>query len=51
MRTFTNAHHFSHTFSFPGKVDTTVGSFMRQIIAESISSNKEEYCDAILGEL
>uniref|UniRef100_A0A8D8TEQ1 Ubiquitin thioesterase OTU n=1 Tax=Cacopsylla melanoneura TaxID=428564 RepID=A0A8D8TEQ1_9HEMI len=37
-------------FVLNGKVDTTVGSYMRQIIAESISSDKEQYCDAILGK-
>ncbi|KAL1453142.1 hypothetical protein WDU94_007312 [Cyamophila willieti] len=37
-------------FVLNGKVDTSVGSFMRQIIAESISSDKEQYCDAILGK-
>ncbi|KAI5698712.1 hypothetical protein M8J75_010983 [Diaphorina citri] len=37
-------------FVLNGKVDTSVGSFMRQIIAEAISSDKEQYCDAILGK-
>lgn len=37
-------------FVLNGKVDTTVGGFMRQIIAESISNDKEQYCDAILGK-
>ncbi|XP_015524317.1 ubiquitin thioesterase Otu1 [Neodiprion pinetum] len=32
-----------------GKVDTTCASFMRDIIAESVSSNPEEYSEAILG--
>lgn len=32
-----------------GKVDTEVGSYMREIIAQHVSNDKETYNEAILG--
>jgi ubiquitin thioesterase OTU1 len=36
-------------FLLSGKVDTTVGSYMREIIASTVHNEKEEYNDGILG--
>lgn len=33
-----------------GKVDTEVGSYMREIIAQHVSNDKETYNEAILGK-
>ncbi|CAH1405302.1 unnamed protein product [Nezara viridula] len=37
-------------FVLGGKVDTTAGSYMRQIIAEQVASNEDQYSEAILGK-
>lgn len=36
-------------FLVSGKVDTSVGSFMRQIIAQTVHNERETYNDGILG--
>lgn len=37
-------------FVLGGKVDTTCGSYMRQIIAEQVASDEDKYSEAILGK-
>ena len=36
-------------FLLSGKVDTGIGSYMREIIAQTVHNEKEEYNDGILG--
>ncbi|GLV41035.1 Yod1 deubiquitinase [Carabus blaptoides fortunei] len=37
-------------FVLSGKVDTTVAPTMREIIAETVAKDTENYCEAILGK-
>lgn len=37
-------------FIFKGKVHTDNGAFLREIIAESVAANPDEYSEAILGK-
>lgn len=37
-------------FVLSGKIDTTLAPSMRQIIAETVSKDTENYCEAILGK-